>query len=145
MARIQVRVSDEQKELWEDYADNSPEYRSLAELVRMAVTREIQDWDGSEGGDLHGETANKIDSMDKKMSDLLAQMEYMTNGLSMSPMLSNLDVGLSELDVSSLPDNEGDAYYPDKEDTRRKLREVAENIKNIRETEDGGFYQGNKQ
>ncbi|AJF27196.1 hypothetical protein SG26_16375 [Haloarcula sp. CBA1115] len=145
MARIQVRVSDEQKELWDEYAENSPEYRTTADLVRTAVTREINGgW--QTGGGMDDETARKIESMDNTIDELMDQMAVMTKAFAGSPIMADdASEGLSDFDVSQLPEDPDEAYYPDKATVRRKLREVSDNIKNIRETDDGGFYQGSSQ
>lgn len=55
---IAFRVGEGQKETWEEYAEDNEEYDSLSHLIRVAVTHEMSEQYGPDGGtgDTNGDT-----------------------------------------------------------------------------------------
>ncbi|MFD1564856.1 hypothetical protein ACFR99_15055 [Haloarchaeobius amylolyticus] len=74
MARPQVniRVSEDQKDRWESYVGDSPEYDTLTDLIRTSVEREI----ATEGQSLSVDTSA---GSDERIGEVLTAVEKMAH------------------------------------------------------------------
>ena len=59
MPRIPVVVSEEQKQRWDNFADDDPRVDSISDLVRTSVEEYIAT-DDSEGGQLNDEVVDEV-------------------------------------------------------------------------------------
>lgn len=68
-AQINFRINPERKEKWEDYVEESPEYRYVSQLIRLAVKQEID-------GDNQSSPSNAVpDGIDDQLDDIQEQLE----------------------------------------------------------------------
>lgn len=77
--QINLRVSNEQKSRWEQYVNESPEYDTLTDLIRISVEREIASEGAisahSSGGNLSGEGIGEVLNVVNKMEGRLTELE----------------------------------------------------------------------
>lgn len=74
--RVQVQVSADRKERWDEYADETN--RSLSNLVRLAVDREIE---GSASGSGSGSLGEPTESTDPQVLTALGRIQQSIEGL----------------------------------------------------------------
>jgi len=67
MPRIQVVVSDVQKTRWSDYADESPQYDSVSDLIRTTVETEITTEDSGGSVEDIDEVLTGIDDIESQI------------------------------------------------------------------------------
>jgi len=74
---IAFRVDESQKERWESYAEDNPEYDSLSHLLRVAVAHEMSDQYGvkGHGGGVGGEQVGELVTAVDKMGSRLEEVE----------------------------------------------------------------------
>jgi uncharacterized protein (UPF0335 family) len=95
MAQVHVQVSEEKKKQWDDAAKSSEEYRSLSDLVRLSVSRELSnDPNGPQGqaidlGQL-SEIIEGINRLDSRMGKLESRMQSVETELSEDPEIGKL-------------------------------------------------------
>lgn len=90
-SRVQVnlRVSESQKERWDEYVAESPEYNSLSNLIRAAVEHEIAAEGSSQGNNPQGSASDErlgelltaVEKMQGRMDDLEATVMDATDAL----------------------------------------------------------------
>lgn len=147
MPRIQLRVSEEQKEAWEEYAESHPNTRSVSELIRLAVTREMAD-EPQGTTDLQGmdELRQTVENTDEKVEQLVSTLDIFIRGLNVNPRYTEPASVGDETDVSAfiseLREGRENAQSVEDKSMRKALRELADDIRAIRETDDGEFYLG---
>lgn len=71
--QVNLRVSEEQKGRWEDYIEESPEYDTLTDLIRVSVEREIA------GEGRSRRTNSGGSSTDERIGELVQSVEKMTH------------------------------------------------------------------
>jgi phage shock protein A len=147
MPRIQLRVSEQQKEAWEQYADEHPNCRSVSELIRLAVTREMSD-EPQGTTEITGldDLTRTVEKMDGDVEELIHQISAFTRLLGTSVPMT--DPAADETDVSAfvseLREGRENAQAVEDKSLRMALRELSEDISSIRETDDGEFYIGSE-
>lgn len=73
-ARFNLLLAPEQKERWEEYADDNPEVDSLSHLVRLAVQKEMTGANPRGNDDTSAEVAQRL-------SEVIEQSREVTNRL----------------------------------------------------------------
>lgn len=122
MPRIPVVVSEEQKQRWDEVADDDPRVDSVSDLVRTSVEEYIATGD-SEGGELNDEVvdemAGSLDTLERDIGSLETEVKALrTENVredameavvvdSMERVLENLEVYAPEL-FESLPEERRD-------------------------------------
>lgn len=76
--QVNIRLSDEQKDRWEEYVDESREYSTLSDLIRTSVEREISDVDTDTGGEIQSE---QLDVLDERTNSILSRLNAMESAL----------------------------------------------------------------
>ena len=98
MPQINIRVGNESKREWEEYADESPKVQSLSGLIRLAVTNEIEGRK-TETQSVRSENVEegRIEELEEQYStirngleDLTDQMQLLVNNVDSQPTYSNL-------------------------------------------------------
>jgi predicted mannosyl-3-phosphoglycerate phosphatase (HAD superfamily) len=78
MPRLQVVVSEEQKERWNGFAEDEPGMDSVSDLIRTSVERHMSTED-SEGDELNTEVVDEIvtslDKLERQVSDVKKEVK----------------------------------------------------------------------
>jgi len=131
--QLNIRIGEEKKEEWCEYAEESAEYTSLSHLMRLAVEREIagihSPEPGQEGDVDLSPVVSRIEELDDTVSTMAAQMDALETGqfadsAEIDEMADRLydviprrEVGERETVVSAARDFVEDAeYWIDKKD-----------------------------
>lgn len=120
MARPQVnfRLSSDQKEKWEGYIEDSPEYDTLTDLIRVSVAHEISDSygpigisdsGGGSGGNV-GELTDKIEQLEFKIEEFEETVSHATESMYGQTVEEQ---GMQAAIFSSLPTGEENAITVD--------------------------------
>lgn len=125
--RINLVVSPDKKERWEDYIDKSPEYNTMADLIRTSVAHEIADRPNSgPSEELSIQLAEVVDGLDEVTDRLINIDKRLRNLENQSIRDPDLDQLTGEL-FSHLPDvRPGTQQWEQELQTRRDQLQAAQ-------------------
>lgn len=125
--RINLVVSSDKKERWEDYIDESPEYSTMADLIRTSVAHEIADRQNSgPSEELSIQLAEVVDGLDEVTDRLINVEKRLRNLENQSIRDPDLDRLTGEL-FSHLPDvRPGTRQWEQELQTRRDQLQAAQ-------------------
>jgi hypothetical protein len=107
--RINLLVSEERKQEWQNAVESSTDYNSLSHLIRTAVERELSGVDTGTGspapmprdGDI-GELTTTVESLEKSVDGLATDLERLRDDIDTSDSLE-----LEPVLLEVLPDEDG--------------------------------------
>lgn len=73
--QLHFRVAEEQRDRWEQYLQNNPEYDTLSDLIRTAVERHIAG--SNHGGQTAGSGSQKVDAIDERTERLVGRVDQL--------------------------------------------------------------------
>lgn len=122
MPQINLRVEDETKREWEEYARESPKVQSLSGLIRLAVTNEIEGRESQSQPVRSGSIEEgRIEELEEQYStirngleDLTKQMKLLVDNVENQPSYSNMKGEI----YAAIPEGKENAVTYDELDER---------------------------